>query len=229
MNAVAQEEESMLADAGTMPGPVGLFLQASPIVKAVMILLILASVVCWAVILDKVVRVMRVNRLATAFRSAVVNAPMMGLQAADGVGAAILTAGAKAWREDDASESRAERRERIERAMRMAMGEEIKKLENGLIFLATVGSTAPFVGLFGTVWGIINSFTAIAASKDTSLAVVAPGIAEALSATALGLVAAIPAVMAYNKLASAIGGIAYRFNVSIAELGDGFSRRRASA
>jgi TolQ protein len=218
----------MLADAGTIPGPVGLFLQASPIVKAVMILLILASVICWAVILDKAVRVIRVGRLAAAFRMAVGNASTTGLQASEGVGAAILTAGTKAWREDDASENRAERRERIERAMRVAMGEEMKKLEGGLIFLATVGSTAPFVGLFGTVWGIINSFSAIAASKDTSLAVVAPGIAEALSATALGLVAAIPAVMAYNKLSSAIGGIAHRFNISIAELGDGFSRRRAS-
>jgi biopolymer transport protein ExbB/TolQ len=193
-----------------------------------MILLILASVICWAVILDKVVRVMRVSRLATAFRGAVGNTSAMGLQASEGIGAAILGAGTKAWREDDASENRAERRERIERAMRVVMGEEMKKLEGGLIFLATVGSTAPFVGLFGTVWGIINSFSAIAATKDTSLAVVAPGIAEALSATALGLVAAIPAVMAYNKLSSAIGSIAYRFNVSIAELGDGFSRRRAS-
>jgi biopolymer transport protein TolQ len=218
----------MLADAGAMPGPVGLFLQASPIVKAVMILLIMASVVCWAVILDKAVRVMRVGRFASAFRAAVGNAPRTGLQASEGIGAAILAAGTKAWREDDGGESRADRRERIERAMRVAMGEEMKKLENGLIFLATVGSTAPFVGLFGTVWGIINSFTAIAASKDTSLAVVAPGIAEALSATALGLVAAIPAVMAYNKLSSAIGGIAYRFNVAIADLGDGFSRRRAA-
>jgi TolQ protein len=218
----------MLADSSVVPGPWGLFLQAGPIVKGVMILLLAASVICWAVILDKTVRVLRVGRLATAFGAAVrTNPTVHGVQASGEIGTAILAAGSRAWKEDDGGESRADRRDRIERAMRVAMGEEMKKLESGLIFLATVGSTAPFVGLFGTVWGIINAFTAIAASKDTSLAVVAPGIAEALSATALGLVAAIPAVMAYNKLASALGNIAHRFNIVISELGDGFARRRA--
>jgi biopolymer transport protein ExbB/TolQ len=97
-----------------------------------------------------------------------------------------------------------------------------------LSLLATVGSTAPFVGLFGTVWGIMNSFTSIAASKDTSLAVVAPGIAEALLATAFGLVAAIPAVIAYNKLATSLSGIAHRLTMTIGELGDRWSRRHAT-
>ena len=95
--------------------------------------------------------------------------------------------------------------QRIERVMHVTMGREIDVLERNMTFLATVGSTAPFIGLFGTVWGIMNSFQAIALSKDTSLAVVAPGIAEALFATALGLVAAIPAVVAYNKLSTDLG------------------------
>jgi TolQ protein len=213
-----------------MPGPVGLFLQASPIVKAVMLLLIAASMGCWAVILDKAVRVVRARRAASAFADAARNNPVaVSAPASGGIAATILAAGTRAWRADDGGESRAERAMRIERAMRLAMSDEMRKLETGLIFLATVGSTAPFVGLFGTVWGIINSFTAIAASKDTSLAVVAPGIAEALTATALGLIAAIPAVMAYNKLASSIGGVAHRFNGAIVELGDAFARRRVVA
>ena len=100
--------------------------------------------------------------------------------------------------------------QRIERVMHVTMGREIDVLERNMTFLATVGSTAPFIGLFGTVWGIMNSFQAIALSKDTSLAVVAPGIAEALFATALGLVAAIPAVVAYNKLSTDLGRYAAR-------------------
>jgi biopolymer transport protein ExbB/TolQ len=147
----------------------------------------------------------------------------------DGLIADILAAGTRAWRDEDASESRFERRTRIERAMRTAMIDELKRLEKGLTLLATIGSTAPFIGLFGTVWGIMNSFTAIAASKDTSLAVVAPGIAEALFATAIGLVAAIPAVMAYNKLSGSLSAIAHRLNVCIGELGDRMARGRAAA
>jgi biopolymer transport protein TolQ len=94
--------------------------------------------------------------------------------------------------------------------MQVTLGREMEGLERNMTFLASVGSTGPFVGLFGTVWGIMNSFQAIASSKDTSLAVVAPGIAEALFATALGLVAAIPAVVAYNKISSDLGRYAAR-------------------
>jgi biopolymer transport protein ExbB/TolQ len=108
--------------------------------------------------------------------------------------------------------------------MRQAMVVQLRQLEPGLPFLATVGSAAPFVGLFGTVWGIMNSFTAIAGSNDTSLAVVAPGIAEALFATALGLVAAIPAVVLYNKFSTDLGRLAQRFNVAINEAARQFSR-----
>jgi biopolymer transport protein TolQ len=96
-------------------------------------------------------------------------------------------------------------RDRVEKAMNVAIQRETEKLERGLSFLATVGSTAPFVGLFGTVWGIMNSFQAIASRQDTTLAVVAPGIAEALFATALGLLAAIPAVIAYNRFVNELG------------------------
>jgi biopolymer transport protein ExbB/TolQ len=125
--------------------------------------------------------------------------------------AAIRTAGLREWRDlSGFDESRSERRDRIERAMRARMSDEMRGLEGGLPFLATVGSAAPFIGLFGTVWGIMNSFAAIAHSNDTSLAVVAPGVAEALFVTALGLAAAIPAVVAYNKLATGLRGVSHR-------------------
>ena len=111
-----------------------------------------------------------------------------------------------------------ELRARLEQAMRGALKTEFQRIEVGLPFLATVGSAAPFVGLFGTVWGIVNSFTSIAQQKDTSLAVVTPGIAEALIATALGLAAAIPAVVAYNQVAVSLGRASAKANASIAEI-----------
>jgi biopolymer transport protein TolQ len=103
-------------------------------------------------------------------------------------------------------------KERIDKVMGVTIGREMLALENRLLFLATVGSVAPFVGLFGTVWGIMNSFQAIAISRDTNLAVVAPGIAEALFATALGLLAAIPAVVAYNKFSSEVSRLGARLD-----------------
>ncbi len=127
-----------------------------------------------------------------------------------GISGHVVKAAVDAWRDQDPSETRAERRDRIERAMRAALGLEMKRLQNGLALLATSGSTAPFIGLFGTVWGIMNSFSSIAKSQDTSLAVVAPGIAEALFATAIGLVAAIPAVLAYNKITTDLSRFAGR-------------------
>ena len=203
---------------------VALFLQADPLVKAVMLLLFAASVACWAIILDKTVRILRARRGAEAFAVAA-GAQATGrpaeAAAGDRLGRSILGAGMREWRDrSSVEESRGERRDRIERAMRACMADELRRLEGGLPFLATVGSTAPFVGLFGTVWGIMNSFAAIAHSNDTSLAVVAPGIAEALFATALGLIAAVPAVVAYNKLATLLRGVAHRLGASIAELGN---------
>ena len=131
---------------------------------------------------------------------------------------AVFAAAMREWRRTAARGrapnpgSRTGLQERIERVMQVTMGRELERLERFMPFLATVGSTAPFVGLFGTVWGIMNSFQAIAAAKNTSLAVVAPGIAESLFATALGLVAAIPAVVAYNKFSTDFGRYAGRLD-----------------
>ena len=116
-------------------------------------------------------------------------------------------------------------RERIEKVMDITMGREMQRLEKQMIFLASVGSAAPFIGLFGTVWGIMNAFTSIAAAKNTTLAVVAPGIAEALFATALGLVAAIPAVIGFNKLSTDLGRYAARLDAFSGEFTAILSRR----
>jgi biopolymer transport protein TolQ len=114
---------------------------------------------------------------------------------------------------------------RIDRVMQVTLGREMDRLERYMIFLASVGSTAPFIGLFGTVWGIMTSFQAIAATKQTSLAVVAPGIAEALFATALGLVAAIPAVVAYNKISNDLGRYGGRLEAFAVEFSAILSRQ----
>jgi biopolymer transport protein TolQ len=116
-------------------------------------------------------------------------------------------------------ETAAERRDRIERAMRLTLNSEMRRLEARLPFLATLGSAAPFIGLFGTVWGIMRSFAGIAAANNTSIAVVAPGIAEALFATAMGLAAAIPAVVAYNKITVELGRFAGRMQGLIGRSG----------
>jgi biopolymer transport protein TolQ len=203
----------------------GLFLQADPIVKGVILLLVGASVVCWAIIFDKVLRVLALRREVR--RLELLSAGQRTGDGAQGLVATVLAAGRR--EEPDAGESRADYRDRLERAMRAAIGAELRRIEPGLPFLATVGSAAPFVGLFGTVWGIMNSFTAIAQSNDTSLAVVAPGIAEALLATALGLAAAIPAVVAYNKLAVAIGRAAQRLHAAVGALSGDLAREAAAA
>jgi biopolymer transport protein TolQ len=135
---------------------------------------------------------------------------------------AIFSSAMREWRRAAAANARRERnpaslQQRIERVMDIALGREMERLERQMIFLASVGSSAPFVGLFGTVWGIMNAFTSIAASKNTSLAVVAPGIAEALFATALGLVAAIPAVIGYNKISGDLNRYAGRLETFAGE------------
>jgi biopolymer transport protein ExbB/TolQ len=196
----------------------GLFLQADPVVKGVMISLALASLVCWTVILDKTLRLRGAKAEARRFESGARSGPVDA--AGGGIAGRVAGAGVEAWRDQDEEESRAERRERIERAMRGQLGAELRRLQPGLQFLATTGSAAPFVGLFGTVWGIMNSFSAIAKSQDTSLSVVAPGIAEAVFATAIGLLAAIPAVIAYNKLTTDLGRVQQSFLAGISLLGD---------
>lgn len=205
---------------------IGLFLQADPIVKGVMILLVVASIACWTVVFEKLVRLSAARRQAKAF-DALIRSGGSVESTGSGIDAHIAQAGIEAWRDQDSSETRAERRERIERAMRAALTLRMKRLQIGLPLLATAGSTAPFIGLFGTVWGIMNSFSSIAKSQDTSLAVVAPGIAEALFATAIGLIVAIPAVMAYNKLTTDLGRIQGAFVSSIGTLGNRLARDRS--
>jgi biopolymer transport protein TolQ len=144
---------------------------------------------------------------------------------------AVFAAAMREWRRSAAkgllgtAMVRASLQQRIERVMNVTVGREMDRVERFMSFLATVGSTAPFVGLFGTVWGIMNSFQSIAASKNTSLAVVAPGIAEALFATALGLVAAIPAVIAYNKFSTDFGRYAGRLEAFSTEFSAILSRQ----
>ncbi len=183
----------------------GLILHADPVVQAVVVGLVLASVVCWAIIFEKMVRLFRLRRDVQELETAATNGGFTGQEqsaTARAVSAAVV---AESTEGAAPGETQSDLRARLERAMRTKMRFELKRVEGGLPFLATTGSAAPFIGLFGTVWGIMNSFTSIARSHDTSLAVVAPGIAEALFATALGLAAAIPAVIAYNQLVVALG------------------------
>jgi biopolymer transport protein TolQ len=181
--------------------PITLVLQADPVVQGVMALLLLASLACWAIIIEKAVTLRglaREARLLAAERSEA--GPMGEPPGGEGLAAVTLRAGQAEWREGrDAAETAGEFRGRLEHAMRAAIAATLRQAEPGLPLLATIGSVSPFVGLFGTVWGIMHSFAGIAARQDTSLATVAPGIAEALFATAIGLVAAIPATIAYNR------------------------------
>ena len=218
--------ENQVIDAATVAGSVasgdlsmiGLFFRADMIVKLVMILLILASVWSWAIIFDKVRRIRHLGGAADKFGNEFWSGGSLE-ELYEKVGklpdhpmAVLFTAAMREWqRSASVHQNTADRnlhaglQGRIGQVMQITLSREMERVERYLGFLATVGSTAPFVGLFGTVWGIMNSFQAIAVTKNTSLAVVAPGIAEALFATALGLVAAIPAVVAYNKLSSDIG------------------------
>jgi len=187
-----------------------LFARATITVKLVMILLIFASFWCWAVIIDKARQYRKARREAEIFDMAFWSGePLDGLYDQIGSnprGAAetIFSAGMMEWRRSHRQDGEliAGAHARIDRSMDVAIAKEAGLLQKGLPVLATVGSTAPFVGLFGTVWGIMNAFIEIAEQQNTNLAVVAPGIAEALLATGLGLLAAIPAVVFYNKLSA---------------------------
>lgn len=190
-----------------------LFQQATGVVQAVLIVLLLYSVLCWAIILEKAALLVRLSAQTRRLETATSDG---ALPPAFGLARAIAAAGRGELDDLKPGENQAERRDRIERAMRDAMTSELLVAERRLPYLATIGSSAPFIGLFGTVWGIMHSFTAIASANDTSLAVVAPGIAEALSTTAVGLAAAIPASIAYNKLAADFGNLARRLSLAIA-------------
>jgi biopolymer transport protein TolQ len=194
---------------------IALFDNADVVVKVVLLLLLLGSVWSWAVIVDKSFRLRGARRSARRWMERATGARVAeeligGGYAAERPAGAVIAAGVEECMSvtDDSAESATERRERIERAMRLTLSTELRQLELRLPFLATLGAAAPFIGLFGTVWGIMRSFNAIAAANSTSLAVVAPGIADALFATAMGLAAAIPAVVFYNKFTVEIGRFA---------------------
>ena len=193
----------------------GLVAQADLVVQAVMVVLAVSSVWCWAIIFDKVRYFRRLRQQAEEFEELFWSGGSLE-ELYDRIGdapehplAALFVAAMKEWThsakrglnpQDGTAQANLQRR--VDRVINVALAREMEALEKYMGFLATVGSTAPFVGLFGTVWGIMNSFQSIAISRNTSLAIVAPGIAEALFATALGLLAAIPAVVAYNKFNS---------------------------
>lgn len=223
--------ENQVIEAATLGGSAAdldfsvwaLFLRADPIVKGVIILLMAASVWCWAIIIEKVLGLRRLNARSTEFEQSfwsgnsldelydrIANQPRDPMSA-------VFVAAMREWRRTPQRgtaepEARVGIGDRIDRVMQITLAREMDRVEKNMTFLATTGSTSPFIGLFGTVWGIMNSFQSIAISKNTSLAVVAPGIAEALFATALGLLAAIPAVVAYNKLTKDLDRYASRLD-----------------
>ena len=213
----------------------GLFLQADWVVKSVMLLLLAASVWVWAIVFEKSLSLRRANRAAAAFEESFWSGGSLdALYAAEGARpshplAAVFGAAMGEWNRSaqvaGADLSRGSVRERVDRAIGVAVSREMERMERWMVFLASVGSVAPFVGLFGTVWGIMRSFSAIAVSRNTNLSVVAPGIAEALFATAIGLVAAIPAVLAYNKISTDLARFAARLEAFGTEFGAILSRQ----
>jgi biopolymer transport protein TolQ len=211
-------------DAATL-SPVALFLQADWVVKAVMLGLLLASIWTWAIILSFSRRVARTRKEMARFEREFWKADDIdAFYKAEGErelpSARVLAAGVAEWRRSTAASpiDKSGTRERLATAMGAAVAGEIDRISDRLNVLATIGSVAPFVGLFGTVWGIMRSFTSIASQQNTSLAVVAPGIAEALFATAIGLFAAIPAVIAYNRFSHGVN----RVEASLNRFADGF-------
>ena len=184
-----------------------LFLRADFIVKSVIVILIAASIYSWALIFDKYKLFKKIEKSTTSFeekfwKSKSAESFYNNLNNRDKDPVANIFQSAMAELIKTKSKSSSVQSARVSRIIEISADREIKSIEKHFTFLATVGSTAPFIGLFGTVWGIMNSFQSIAISRNTSLAIVAPGIAEALFATALGLLAAIPAVIAYNKFNS---------------------------
>jgi biopolymer transport protein TolQ len=202
---------------------IGLFMSADPIVQAVMIGLVIVSVCTWAIILDKVLKLRRLRSNIRSFEDSFWSGgdleslyDHIGNTPSDPM-SLVFCEGMREWRRSKAhglaskgEEVKASLMERLQQMSNLTIDREMEQLEKNMSFLASVGSTAPFVGLFGTVWGIMDAFQSIAATKTTALSVVAPGIAEALFATALGLVAAIPAVIAYNKISHDLDRFAQR-------------------
>jgi biopolymer transport protein TolQ len=205
--------------------PIALFMQADIVVKAVMVGLVLASIWTWAIIVGQWLRMRRAVRESEQFerdfwKSEDIDSFYEERGRGELPAAKVLAAGIAEWRRSTSGTKidRDGTRQRLAVAMHSAVAAETDRLASRLNILATVGSVAPFVGLFGTVWGIMRSFTDIAGAQNTSLAVVAPGIAEALFATALGLFAAIPAVIAYNRFSYSIN----RIEARLQRFADGF-------
>jgi biopolymer transport protein TolQ len=214
----------LVGAAATTPGAppsmamLDMFKSAHIVVQVVMVGLVLASVWSWAIIIEKLFAFRNARTEADKFEALFWSGQSLeelytGLSRGKSIAmAALFVAAMKEWKRSVEGNIRALGgiQMRVEKVMDVTISREMERLERRLLFLATVGSTAPFVGLFGTVWGIMTSFQAIAVSKNTSLDVVAPGIAEALFATALGLVAAIPAVVFYNKFSADAGRLGQR-------------------
>jgi biopolymer transport protein TolQ len=211
------------------------FLRADWIVKLVLVGLLLASLWSWTVIIDKLVRFTALNREADAFENEVASGrPLEEVAAEAGPDPnhalpRMLQAALRDWREDKGKGDTATALllQRIDRALDSIIAREGARVEDGLGSLAIVATASPFVGLFGTVWGIMHAFQAIAVQKNTNLAVVAPSIAEALFATAVGLAAAIPAYIAYNKFSTDAGKFTSRLEGFADELSAAVSRRLA--
>lgn len=213
-----------------------LFAEADFVVQLVMLVLIAASIATWAVFITRYLLIQRMHKKANEFEDLFWSGSSL-----DKIHAkvnyddpdplsAVFISGMREWEQSKASgrlttEQRANLLVRMSRVMNVAMDRELELLEGVSGYLASVGSTAPFIGLFGTVWGIMNSFQSIAANQATNLAVVAPGIAEALFATAMGLIAAIPAVLAYNKISSDVNRFATRIGGFIEEFSTILSRQ----
>ncbi len=204
-----------------------LIYKADFIVKLVLLILISASIWSWAIIFDKIKKLRDIAQKTNEFEDKFWSGSSLEelfediKSGADHPMALLFVSAMKEWKRTSKvsklGQLSASFKDRLSQIMRLTISREVESLEKYLGFLATVGSTAPFVGLFGTVWGIMNSFQSIASSENTSLVVVAPGIAEALFATAIGLVAAIPAVIAYNKFSNDLNRFANRLDGFAAE------------
>jgi len=220
-----------ITDAATI-SPLALFLQADIVVKGVMIGLLLASIWTWAMIIGFSVTLRKASRDSRKFEADFWKAEDIDrfYEARGKAGfpaAKVMAAGVTEWRRSTAQKviDREGTRDRLSTVMSSTIAGEVDRLSDRLNMLATIGSVAPFVGLFGTVWGIMRAFTSIAAEQNSSLAVVAPGIAEALFATAIGLFAAIPAVIAYNRFSHRVDRYEARLQRFADKLNATFSRQ----
>jgi biopolymer transport protein TolQ len=232
----AAEIAGSVAKGGSVPDMsiLGMFAQADLVVKSVMLLLLFASFWCWAIVFDKFLLYRSVRMRTSGFEKAFWSGELLEelyeriKNVADHPMALIFVAAMHEWKMHATSRKdqtlKVGIKERIFQSMVLIKNQQMDKLEKNISFLATVGSTAPFVGLFGTVWGIMHSFTSIAAMQNVTLAVVAPGIAEALLATAIGLFAAIPAVIFYNKFTNDLASINNRLDDFASEFGSILSR-----